>query len=100
MKNLSIVILLISAISVYAEENKNSNLKQINLRTTSCIKAFSHQTFCHCIDKKMHKEVKFDDYIFVITKSKAAVGYDMLDSDWQKRIDSVYAARKQCELNN
>lgn len=93
--------LLITSFSAFslAEQAQSTSSNKNNIRVTECIKAFGDEQFCQCIDKQMHSKLSFADYIFVTTKSKQAVGYDILPEENQKMIDSAYSARQRCVKN-
>ena len=73
--------------------------KEDSIRVKKCMQAFGHYNFCQCIDNSTAKNIAFADYIFILTHSKEAIGYNLLPEENQKAIDTTYKARKQCDIH-
>lgn len=65
-------------------------------RKQECLKAFGHTKFCGCIAENVPVALTFQQYISVVTHSKAENNYSSLSKDEKKIYDLTGTARDQC----
>jgi hypothetical protein len=68
----------------------------IEQKRLECLSAIGNSTFCACVTAEVPMGVNFLQYVGIVTRTKAELGYDTLSKNDKLLADSTYAAREVC----
>lgn len=61
-----------------------------------CLRAIGGVDFCECLVKERPYSLRFEQYVSIVSRTKAELGYDTLGSISQEIVDKVYLVRNEC----
>ncbi len=61
-----------------------------------CMAAIANDQFCECIKRNIPFVLNFIDYVTIVSKSTAELGYDKMTLDDRKVIDATRRTRETC----
>jgi hypothetical protein len=61
-----------------------------------CLRAVGDSAFCDCLVKKRPYSLHFEQYVGIITRTKAELAYDTLSDISKGIVDKVYGLRDEC----
>ena len=61
-----------------------------------CLRTFGHDSFCVCLTDTIGVSVSFEEYVALVTKTRAELNYDQLSKDQRTLVDHAYATRDLC----
>ena len=80
-----------------AFEKPNLSIEQISADFKfRCLRAVGHAAFCECLVKWRPYSLHFEQYVAIITRTKAELAYDTLSDISKSIVDKVYGLRERC----
>lgn len=80
-----------------AFEKPNLSIEQISADFKfRCLRAIGDTGYCECLVKRRPYSLHFEQYVAIIARTKAELGYDTLSDISKTIVDKVYAVRDEC----
>lgn len=113
VKLMVVLMLLVGAAPVYAQESMEEKLKKLEQqiaelkalkmqqsltqqKADQCVKAIGKEKFCSCMAEKLPVAVSFEQYVHTMVTPKSQLGYDTAAPEQKKLIDETLAVRDKC----
>ena len=61
-----------------------------------CLRAVGDTAFCKCLVEKRPYSLDFQQYVGIITRTRAELAYDTLSDSGKSLVDEVYGLREEC----